>query len=173
MSSTDNFGLFMLNPFPGKLLVNRRLTAPDSPDTRHFEIDLTGWGLSFEVGHSMAIYASNDPALVNEIMSALCATGDEIVPAGKETCSFREALSRYYSIKSVTPKFLKAIAERASSAPLLKELLDPRRKQDLALHLRLPGQESWHRRNRAEELASLGRNSSVTNRFRVRLRIEP
>ena len=71
--------------------------------------------MSFEVGDSMAIYASNDPALVNEIMSALCATGDEIVPAGKETCSFREALSRYYSIKSVTPKFLKAIAERASA----------------------------------------------------------
>ena len=68
-------------------------------------------------------------------MSALCATGDEMVPAGKETCSFREALSRYYSIKGVTPKFLKAIAERASAAPLLKELLDPERKQDLETYL--------------------------------------
>jgi sulfite reductase (NADPH) flavoprotein alpha-component len=124
------------NPFPGKITVNRRLTAPDSPkDTRHFEIDLTNWGLSFEVGDSMAVYASNDPALVNEIITALCATGDESVVAGKETCSFREALSRYYSIKGVTPKFLKAIAERASAAPLLKELLDPERKQDLETYL--------------------------------------
>jgi sulfite reductase (NADPH) flavoprotein alpha-component len=124
------------NPFPGKLVVNRRLTATDSPkDTRHFEIDLKGWGLNFEVGDSMSVYATNDPALVNEIMARLCATGEETVPAGKETCSFREALSRHYSIKSVTPKFLKAIAERASAAPLLKELLDPERKQDLETYL--------------------------------------
>jgi sulfite reductase (NADPH) flavoprotein alpha-component len=124
------------NPFPGKLIVNRRLTADDSPkDTRHFEVDLTGWGLSFEVGDSMAIYAPNDPALVDEIIAALCATGEEIVPAGKTETSFREALLRYYSIKGVTPKFLKGIAERASAAPLLKELLHPARKQDLDTYL--------------------------------------
>jgi sulfite reductase (NADPH) flavoprotein alpha-component len=39
------------NPFPGRLIVNRRLSGPDSAkDTRHFEIDLTDWGLSFEGG---------------------------------------------------------------------------------------------------------------------------
>ncbi len=126
-----------LHPFPGKLVINRRLTSADSPkDTRHFEIDLTGWGLSFEVGDSMAIYAPNDPALVDEIIAALCATGEEIVPAGKSgTCSFREALLRNHSIKTVTPKFLKGIAERASAAPLLKELLHPARKQDLDTYL--------------------------------------
>lgn len=124
------------NPFPGKLTVNRRLTAPDSPkDTRHFEIDLSGWGLSFEVGDSMSIYASNDPALVDEIIAALCATGEETVAAAKTETSFREALLRHYSIKAVTPKFLKAIAERASAAPLLKELLHPERKQDLETYL--------------------------------------
>jgi sulfite reductase (NADPH) flavoprotein alpha-component len=124
------------NPFPGKILVNRRLTAADSPkDTRHFEIDLTGWGLSFEVGDSMAVYPTNDPALIKEIITALGATGEELVTAGKETCSLRDALSRYYSIKNVTPKFLKAIAQRASAAPLLNELLDPARKQDLDTYL--------------------------------------
>jgi sulfite reductase (NADPH) flavoprotein alpha-component len=124
------------NPFPGKLIANRRLTAPDSPkDTRHFEIDLTGWGLSFEVGDSMSIYAPNDPALVEEIITALSATGEETVPAGKTETSFREALLRHYSIKGVTPKFLKAIAERASAAPLLSELLLPARKQDLETYL--------------------------------------
>jgi sulfite reductase (NADPH) flavoprotein alpha-component len=124
------------NPFPGKLLVNRRLTAPDSPkDTRHFEIDLTGWGLNFEVGDSVSVYATNDPKLVDEILAALCAKGDEIVPAGRETCAFRDALLKHYSIRSVTPKFLKAIAVRASASPLLHELLDPERKQDLENYL--------------------------------------
>ena len=124
------------NPFPAKLLVNRRLTAPDSPkDTRHFELDLTGWGLSFEVGDSMAIYASNDPALVDEITTALFATGKEIVLVGKTETTFRDALLRLCSIRTVTPKFLKAIAERASAAPLLKELLLPARKLDLDTYL--------------------------------------
>jgi sulfite reductase (NADPH) flavoprotein alpha-component len=125
------------NPFPGKLLINRRLSAPDSPkDTRHFEIDLTGWGLSFEVGDSMAIYATNDPALVDEIITALGASGDEPVPANKgETRPFREALLRNYSITNVTPKLLKAIVGRASAAPFLQELLEPDRKYDLESYL--------------------------------------
>ncbi len=125
------------NPFPGKLVVNRRLSAPDSEkDTRHFEIDLTRWGLSYEVGDSMAVYASNDPTLVDEILAGLGATGDELVPGSKgETRSFREALLRNYSITNVTPKFLKAIVERASAAPFLQELLEPDRKHDLESYL--------------------------------------
>src|SRR4029077_15579947 len=121
------------NPFPAKLLVNRRLSGPESAkDTRHFEIDLTGWGLSFEVGDSLAVYATNDPQLVDEIIHALGATGEEEVPRPKGApTTLREALLRDYSITQPTPKFLRAIAERASAAPLLNDLLAPGRKQDL------------------------------------------
>jgi sulfite reductase (NADPH) flavoprotein alpha-component len=120
------------NPFPGKLVVNRRLSSDDSEkDTRHFEIDLTGWGLNFEPGDSVAIYPTNDPVLVDEIIHALGAKGDEPVPAAKTTKPFREALLRDYSITQPPPKFLKGIAERASAAPMLTELLEPDRKQDL------------------------------------------
>jgi len=124
------------NPFPGKLLVNRRLSTPESEkDTRHFEIDLTKWGLNFEPGDSVAIYPTNDPTLVDEIIRALGAKGDEQVPAAKTTKPLREALLRDYSITQPTPKFLKAIAERASAAPMLKELLHPDRKHDLENYL--------------------------------------
>src|SRR5712671_5261826 len=124
------------NPFPGKLAVNRRLSSDDSAkDTRHFEIDLTGWGLSFEPGDSVAVYPTNDPNLVEEILRALGAKGDEPVPAAKTTKPFREALLRDYSITKPTPKFLKAIAQRASAAPMLKELLHPDRKHDLENYL--------------------------------------
>src|SRR5882762_7098250 len=125
------------NPFPGKMLVNRRLNAPGSEkNTRHFEISLAGSGLSYEVGESVAIYPTNDPNLVDEILEALDAKGDEIVPNNRGTpTTFREALLRNYSITQPTPKFLKAIAERASAAPLLSELLDPERKQDLDTYL--------------------------------------
>jgi sulfite reductase (NADPH) flavoprotein alpha-component len=125
------------NPFPGKLIVNRRLSGPESAkDTRHFEIDLSGWGLSFEVGDSLAVYAMNDPQLVDEIIHALGATGDEQVPRPKRPpTTFREALLRDYGITQPTPKFLKAITERANSSTLLKDLLQPKRKEDLDRYL--------------------------------------
>src|SRR3989475_5989388 len=125
------------NPFSARLVVNRRLSGPESEkDTRHFEIDLTGWGLSFEVGDSLAVYPMNDTELVDEIIRALGADGDEQVPRPRrEPTTLREALLRDYSITQPTPKFLKAIAQRASAAPTLNYLLAPNRKQDLETYL--------------------------------------
>lgn len=124
------------NPFPGKMTVNRRLNSGDSPkETRHFEISLAGSGLSFAPGDSMAVYAVNDLALVEEIIGLLQASGDEEVPVGKTTTSLREALRRHYSVTVPTPKLLKAMVERAAAAPLLGELLEPARKLDLQQYL--------------------------------------
>ncbi len=125
------------NPFPAKLLVNRRLNGPDSKkDTRHFELSLAGSGLTYEVGESVAVYPTNPPELVDEILAALDAKGDETVPnyRGVPT-TFGEALLRDYSVTQPTPKILRAIAERAKAAPLLKELLHPERKHDLDTYL--------------------------------------
>jgi sulfite reductase (NADPH) flavoprotein alpha-component len=124
------------NPFPGKLVVNRSLCGADSDkDTRHFEIDLTGWGLSYEVGDSMTVWPTNDPALVDEIIRMLGAKGDETVKSPNRETTLREALLRDCRITQTTPKFLKAVAERASAAPLLNDLLKPERKQDLDTYL--------------------------------------
>jgi sulfite reductase (NADPH) flavoprotein alpha-component len=124
------------NPFPGKLVVNRRLSGLESAkDTRHFEIDLTEWGLSYEVGDSVAVYPTNDPDLVEEIIHLLGAKGEELVPAAKTQKILRAALLRDYSITQPTPKFLKAITERANSSTLLKDLLQAKRKEDLDRYL--------------------------------------
>src|SRR5262249_10229608 len=126
-----------MNPFPATMLVNRRLSGPESEkDTRHFELDLTDWGLKFEVGDSVGVYPKNDPDLVVEIMRALGSTGDKQLPRLKgEPTSLREALLRDYSVTQPTPKFLKAIAHRADAAPTLHYLLAPDRKQDLQTYL--------------------------------------
>src|SRR5947207_211177 len=124
------------NPFPGKLSVNRSLCGEGSDkETRHCEIDLSGWGLSYEVGDSMTVWATNDPALVDEILKAICASGDEKVKGPKGETTVREALLRDCRITQTTPKFLKMITERASAAPLITELLDPERKEDLDRYL--------------------------------------
>jgi sulfite reductase (NADPH) flavoprotein alpha-component len=125
------------NPFPGRLLVNRRLNSADSEkDTRHFEISLEGSGLTYEVGDSMAVYPTNDPDLVDEVLEALGAKGNEEIAGNRGVpTTLREGLMRNFSITQVTPKFLKAIAERASAAPLLNELLEPERRHDLETYL--------------------------------------
>jgi sulfite reductase (NADPH) flavoprotein alpha-component len=124
------------NPFPTKLVVNRSLCGEGSEkDTRHFELDLKGWGLNYEVGDSMTVWPTNDPGLVDEIIKIIGAKGDEPVKGPNGNTALREALFRDCRITQTTPKFLKAIASRASAAPLLNDLLKPERKQDLDAYL--------------------------------------
>ena len=124
------------NPFPAKLAVNHSLCGGDSEkDTRHFELDLKGWGLNYEVGDSMTVWPTNDPSLVDELVRMVGAKGDEPVKGPNGDTTFREALFRDCRITQTTPRFLKTIAERASAAPLINELLKPERKQDLDTYL--------------------------------------
>ena len=67
------------NPFPSRITVNRRLNPGSEKDTRHLELDLTGSGLTYAVGESLAVHPRNDPRLVDEMLRALGANGDEIV----------------------------------------------------------------------------------------------
>src|SRR5258708_13167089 len=100
------------NPFPGKLVVNRRLSSDDSKkDTRHFEIVLTGWGLNFEPGDSVAVYPPNDPNLVKEIIHSLGTTGAEPAPPSTTTKPFRHPFLRPHSLPPPTPKFSKAFSD--------------------------------------------------------------
>ena len=95
------------NPFPGKLLANRTLCGQGSDkDTRHFEIDLTGSGLSYEVGDSMTIWPTNDHILVDEIIKTIGANGSEPVKSPSRETTLREALFRDCRITQTTPKFL-------------------------------------------------------------------
>jgi sulfite reductase (NADPH) flavoprotein alpha-component len=125
------------NPFPAKIVTNRSLCGKGSEkDTRHFEIDLKGWGLNYDVGDSMTVWPTNDPALVDELITRIGAKGDETVkgPAGEKPLC--EVLFRDCRITQTTPKFLQAIAGKAvNGAPLLTELLKPERKKDLDTYL--------------------------------------
>jgi sulfite reductase (NADPH) flavoprotein alpha-component len=125
------------NPFPAKLVVNRSLCSEGSEkDTRHFELDLKGLGLNYEVGDSMTVWPTNDPVLVDEIIQKIGAKGDEPVKSPNGDTTLREALFRDCRITQTTPRFLKTITERAvNGAPLLSELLKPERKQDLDTYL--------------------------------------
>src|SRR5208283_1601487 len=96
------------NPFPARLLVNRKLTGEGSEkDTRHYEIGLQGFGLAYEVGDALGIMPTNSPELVDEILTALGYDGEEEVssPEG-EKMPIRLALLRKYQIRAPHLEFL-------------------------------------------------------------------
>ena len=124
------------NPFPARLITNRKLNAPGSvKDTRHFEISLEASSLRYEVGDALGVIPQNCPTLVDEIIRALGCDGEEAVtdPSGKET-SLRSALLRDYQITKPGSSLLKFVAGKANDGEL-KSLLDPARKADLDKYL--------------------------------------
>ena len=87
------------------------------------------------MGDSLAVYATNDPQLVDEIIRRSARPAMNKSRGRKGTDTLHEALLRDYSITQPTPKLLKAIAKRANAAPTLAYLLAPDRKQDLETYL--------------------------------------
>jgi sulfite reductase (NADPH) flavoprotein alpha-component len=127
------------NPFPATHPVNRKLSGEGSgKDTRHHEISLAGSGLNYEVGDSMGLFATNDPELVKEIITALGATGEESVPgADGQSKSLRAALTSDYIVTQPSKEFLKALVEKAGPALAdLRDLInDPAQKKALEDYL--------------------------------------
>jgi len=133
MSADPNALYSRKNPFPAKLKTNRKLTKEGSAkDTRHFEIVLEGSGLQYEVGDSLGVFPTNNPALVEEILGVLGFTGEEQVPdtAGNPV-TIREALTRFYVITEMDKKLLAAIAEKDPTAAHFLPMVTPEGRAEL------------------------------------------
>ncbi len=123
------------NPFPAKLLVNRIVTALDSSkETRHYEISITGSGLSYEAGDALCVIPSNCPELVSSIVSTLGCTGTEQEPVAGELMSLSTALQNYFEIKLPSKEFVEEIARRSGDQEL-NALLNSGDKEQLSNYL--------------------------------------
>jgi sulfite reductase (NADPH) flavoprotein alpha-component len=111
------------HPFPARLLKNLPLNRPGSAkEVRHYEIALGGSGLAYEVGDALGVLPTNCDALVNEVLAALGATGDEPVLIENTVVPLRLALAQTYELNKPTSELLAEIAKRTPSAefaPLL------------------------------------------------------
>lgn len=124
------------NPFPARLLTNRKLnTAGSAKDVRHFEIALHGSGLEYQAGDALGVVPQNDPALVSEILSALGAEGEETV-TGKDgaPASFREVLTGHYEVTRIPKPLLEHVA-KLSSDEMLKKAAAPEANGELTKYL--------------------------------------
>ncbi len=139
MSTESASGFSRKNPFPAPHLVNRRLSGPQSEkETRHHEISLAGSGLRYEVGDSLGVFPRNDPALVEEIIHGIHATGEELVTgADGQVKPLRQALLTDFVITTPSKELIAALVARGGEGvDLLRDLTsDPLQKKALETHL--------------------------------------
>jgi len=123
------------NPFPAKMLVNRILTDPSSSkETRHYEISITGSGLSYEAGDALCVVPTNCPKLVSDIIQAIGCKGDEDEPVHGEFIALHEALRTQFEIKLPSKEFIEEIAQRSGDQEL-NGILETGDKDELSKYL--------------------------------------
>lgn len=115
------------HPYPAAVRVNVNLNGEGSAkETRHIEIDLGDSGLIYEPGDALGVYPKNNPAYVEELLSALNMDGDTSVTLGKETLGLREAFSSRLDTTALSRVLIEKYAGLIDSGPLRDLLGEPR-----------------------------------------------
>ncbi|MUL80549.1 MULTISPECIES: sulfite reductase flavoprotein subunit alpha [unclassified Mycolicibacterium] len=115
-------------PVAAPLLVNRLLTSTDSDkEVRHYELDLTGSGIAYQAGDSLAVHPLNDPDLVAAILTELKVGPEHRLPDADE--SLGVLLAERLEIR--TPS--RALQELAGPAAYGEDVLDLIRRADLTV----------------------------------------
>ncbi|OHT82682.1 diflavin oxidoreductase [Mycobacteroides saopaulense] len=104
-----------------RLVVNRLLTTAESDkEVRHYEVDLTGSGIAYEAGDSIAVHATNDPALVEAILTELGAGAQQRVSGHDEPLG--ELLSDHLEIRTPSRTLRALVATRTDDVDAIAAL---------------------------------------------------
>lgn len=136
--STTATAYNLKNPWIAHLKKSQTLTGGGAvKHTAHYELDLSGSGMEYLPGDSLAVLPTNDPELVELLLKALGFSGEEIVKDSKaREVPIRQALTESYSITEIDRKLLKALAEKdAATAAHLADLAAPEKRVDMEQYL--------------------------------------
>src|SRR5229473_522999 len=94
------------NPFLAELTCHEPLTKPGSEkDTRHFVVDLGDSGITYTPGDSLAVFARNPPALVDQVLALLHFDSAITVKNSKgELVPLRQTLLEDYTLNRANRK---------------------------------------------------------------------
>jgi sulfite reductase (NADPH) flavoprotein alpha-component len=112
-------------PFSAQLIERLPLTkAGSSKETFHLTLDIAGSGLTFKVGDSLGIYGQNCPLLVDRILKALHASGDESIidPKSQVLTSLRHFLTQRANIGRSNTALLQLLCRQKISAEVREHL---------------------------------------------------
>lgn len=138
------------NPVLAEVRGLRRLSGPGSTkETLHVELSLAGTGLAYEPGDSLGVYPTNDPALVEAILTAAPCDGGARVHVGgpghagglgSGSLTLREALLTRLDLAHVDARLCDAtglpVAEDRQVLDMLEDARRPLTPQGLADALR-------------------------------------
>jgi sulfite reductase (NADPH) flavoprotein alpha-component len=120
--------------FHGRHLVNVKLTGPGSEkDTRHHEISLDGAPVIYLPGDALGVHAENSPALVERVIAAIGATGDEPVPCDDRTLPLHQALTSFYGLATPSRRLFELLITRGADD--LRPLVDRSNSEHLKRYL--------------------------------------
>jgi sulfite reductase (NADPH) flavoprotein alpha-component len=103
------------NPLLAEIIRHEHLTMPGSnKDTRHFVLSLKGSGLTYTPGDSLAVFARNPTALVDELIGLL----------GFDGTPLRDALTRRYILNRANRKVLVGLSERVPQGEQRNRLME-------------------------------------------------
>ena len=124
------------NPFPAPIVENIAIVGRgSSKETRHIEFSLAGSGLVYEPGDALGIGASNDPAVVADLLEALGISAEAEFELKGQSHSMGEALTHRFEITAATPRFLDYWA-MLNEAETLKQLREEDRAGERSVFLR-------------------------------------
>ncbi|WKS99526.1 NADPH-dependent assimilatory sulfite reductase flavoprotein subunit [Gallibacterium salpingitidis] len=145
------------NPFSATLSVRQKITGRHSTkDVEHIEIDLGDSGLTYQAGDALGVWFNNDPALVEEILTAVALDGDQQITYQNNSLTLRQALTEHFELTQNTARFVKGYAELNPQAELQALIADPQQLQDYVAATPLVGVlQTYPTKLTAEQLISL------------------
>lgn len=124
------------NPFPAPIIENIAIVGRgSSKETRHIEFSIAGSGLAYEPGDALGIAATNDPAVVAELLDALGLAPDAEFELKDHHLTIDDALTNRFEVTAATPRFLDYWA-LLSDSTVLKQLQDEDRSGERSVFLR-------------------------------------
>lgn len=122
-SAVTSFNKF--NPYTAEILDVISITARgSSKPTFHVEIDLEDSGIQYQPGDALGVWPVNQSTLVNETLSLLSFTGEELVTVEQQTKSLKDALTQDFELTQVSPSFIKWLAEQTKDDQLTQAATD-------------------------------------------------
>ena len=120
------------NPFHAPLVDKHDLTQDvSSKQTVHLAFSLDGAEFAYEAGDALGVLGSNDPALVDEILTAAKFTGEERIALDKAgMTTLREALLKRFVITTLSRRLVQRYAAKGE-CPRLLGLLAPEQQTHL------------------------------------------
>lgn len=124
-------------PILAALARNELLTTSRSAkEVRQFGFDVSEYDVSYGVGDSLGVYASNDPAMVDAWLVATALSPDSVIEVDGIEQSLRDALISSYDICRVTPDLLRFVADTCGDRSATKILRSSGERRSNWLHNR-------------------------------------